>query len=63
MFGMFQSVTTNSKPPVELLQSHRAVLGFIDVGETEFLQQIPDDAPHRREIVYHENPHLGISHH
>jgi hypothetical protein len=28
-----------------------AVFRFVDVGVTQFFQQIPDDAAHRREIV------------
>jgi hypothetical protein len=60
MFGMFQSVTTKSKPPgLELLQRDRAVLGLVDVGEAQFLEQIAHDAAHGREIVDHENFILG----
>jgi hypothetical protein len=45
---------------LELLQRDHAVLGLIDVGEAEFLEQIAHDAAHGREVVDNEKFHLGI---
>ena len=44
---------------VELLQRHRAVLGFVDVAEAELLEQVAHDAAHRGEIVDDQKSHIG----
>src|SRR5690606_5847539 len=39
----------------QLVQRHRAVFRLVDVLETQFLEQVADDASHGGEVVHHQN--------
>jgi hypothetical protein len=41
-------------------ETGRAVLGFIDVRKTQFLQQVSHDTAHRREVIDDQNLHVLV---
>src|SRR5690606_24009263 len=46
----------------QLVEGHGAVFGFVDVFETEILEQVLDNATHGGEVIHHQNLHGFLYH-